>query len=375
MLSNLLARLRTVVLSGGLALWSLSAWAAYELNMPEGVTPISKEVYHLHMLILWICVAIGIGVFGAMFYSIYHHRKSRGAVAAKFHESTVIEIVWTVIPMLILIAMAIPATKALIVMEDTAKGDLTIKVTGYQWKWQYEYLEDGISFFSNLSTPREQIYNAADKGEHYLLEVDNPLVVPVGKKIRILTTAADVIHSWWVPELGFKRDAIPGFINESWAFIEKPGTYRGQCTELCGKDHAYMPIVVVAKSEKDYQQWLTEKKGAKTADAQSADRQWNKDELLAKGKEVYERTCAACHQVNGQGLPPTFPAIKGSAIATGPVEKHLDIVMHGKPGTAMQAFSGQLSDTDIAAVITYQRTGLNSVGDLVQPASIKVLHK
>lgn len=231
--------------------WSASASAAFELNMPRGVTSYSQEVYDLHMLILWICVIIGIGVFGVMFYSIFHHRKSRGAVAAEFHESTTVEIIWTIVPMLILIGMAIPATRALIALEDTSAPDMTIKVTGYQWKWQYEYLDEGIKFFSTLSTPREQIANVDEKGENYLLEVDNPLVVPVGQKIRILTTAADVIHSWWVPDLGWKRDAIPGFINESWTRIDKPGTYRGQCTELCGKDHGFMPVVIVAKTEEE----------------------------------------------------------------------------------------------------------------------------
>jgi cytochrome c oxidase subunit 2 len=264
MLTNLLARMRYPAVGLGL-LWSLSASADLKLNMPEGVTAISHQVYHLHMTILWICVAIGVVVFGTMFYSIYPHRKSKGAVPAHFHESTTVEIVWTVIPMLILIFMAVPATRTLINLEDTSKPDLTIKVTGYQWKWSYDYLDEGISFFSTLSTPAEQIYNMAPKDKDYLLEVDNPLVVPVGKKIRILTTAADVIHSWWVPSLGWKRDAIPGFINESWALIEKPGVYRGQCAELCGKDHGYMPIVVVAKTQEEYRQWVESKKAAKTA--------------------------------------------------------------------------------------------------------------
>ena len=267
MLAKLLARMLTVVTGAGLLLCSLAASAALDLNMPSGVTPLSQDIYNLHMIIFWICVAIGIGVFGVMFYSIYHHRKSRGAVAAHFHESTRVEIIWTVIPMLILIFMAIPATKTLITIEDTTKPDLTIKVTGYQWKWHYDYLDEGINFFSTLSTPAQQIENQAPKDPNYLLEVDNPLVVPVGKKIRILTTAADVIHSWWVPILGVKRDAIPGFVNASWAVIEKPGVYRGQCSELCGKDHGFMPIVVEAKTEEEYRQWVASKKAAKAADA------------------------------------------------------------------------------------------------------------
>jgi cytochrome c oxidase subunit 2 len=326
------------------------------------------------MLILWICVIIGIGVFGVMFYSIFHHRKSRGAVAAEFHESTTVEIIWTIVPMLILIGMAIPATRALIALEDTSAPDMTIKVTGYQWKWQYEYLDEGIKFFSTLSTPREQIANVDEKGENYLLEVDNPLVVPVGQKIRILTTAADVIHSWWVPDLGWKRDAIPGFINESWTRIDKPGTYRGQCTELCGKDHGFMPVVIVAKTEEDYRQWLTDIKGAQTSEGESEDREWAMEELMAKGQEVYNSQCAACHQANGQGVPPAFPALAGSALVTGPIEGHIDIIMNGKPGTAMQAFAGELNDAEIAGVITYKRNSWgNNVGDIVQPAAIKAL--
>jgi cytochrome c oxidase subunit 2 len=275
MVVKLPARLRNAVMTGGLLLWSASVLADFQLNMPSGVTSTSRQVYDLHMLIFWICVVIGIGVFGVMFYSIYHHRKSRGAVAAQFHESTTVELIWTVIPMLILIVMAIPATRTLIAMADTSKADMTVKVTGYQWKWQYDYLDEGISFLSNLSTPREQIANKTEKNKHYLLEVDNPLVIPVGKKVRILTTAADVIHSWWVPELGWKKDAIPGFINESWTRIDKPGTYRGQCTELCGKDHGFMPIVVVAKTEEDYQKWVANMKAAqKTAAVNSAEGQW-----------------------------------------------------------------------------------------------------
>lgn len=376
MLANLLARTRNVVTGSGLLLWSAAVPAAYELNMTPGVTPISRQVYDLHMLIFWICVCIGIGVFGVMFYSIYHHRKSRGAVAAQFHESTTVEIIWTVVPMLILIGMAIPATRTLIAMEDSSNPDVTITVTGYQWKWKYDYLNEGISFFSSLSTPREQIANVSPKDEHYLLEVDNPVVVPVGKKVRILTTASDVIHSWWVPSLGFKRDAIPGFINSSWAVIEKPGVYRGQCAELCGKDHGFMPIVVVAKTEADYQKWVVDMKSAQAAVVVSADREWSKGELIAKGEEVYKTTCAACHQANGKGVPGAFPALAGSAIATGPADGHLNLIMHGKQGTAMQGFANQLSDTDIAAVVTYERNSWgNNKGDLVQPMAIKALRQ
>lgn len=372
MFANHLARISTVALSGGLFLCSLSAFAALEWNMTPGVTEVSREVYSLHMLILWICVFIGIGVFGVMFYSIYHHRKSRGAVAAQFHESTFVEIIWTVVPMLILIGMAIPATRTLIALEDTSNADMTVKVTGYQWKWRYDYLDEGFGFYSTLSTPREQIANLEEKGKNYLLEVDNPLVVPVGKKIRILTTAADVIHSWWVPALGWKRDAIPGFVNESWTRIEKPGVYRGQCTELCGKDHGYMPVVVVAKTEKEYQQWLTDMKGAQPARTEAGE--WARDRLMARGEEVHKTICAACHQPDGRGLPPAFPALAGSAIVNGPLDGHINIVMKGKPATVMQAYAGQLSDADIAAVITYQRNSWgNKAGGLVPPTAIKAL--
>jgi cytochrome c oxidase subunit 2 len=362
-----------------------------------GATDTSRSVYDLHMLIFWICVLIGLVVFGVMFYSMYHHRKSKGAVAAQFHESTTVEIIWTVVPMLILIGMAIPATQALIAMEDTSEPDVTIKVTGYQWKWGYEYLDEGVKFFSSLSTPREQIVNGEAKDEHYLLEVDNPLVVPVNKKIRILTTAADVIHSWWVPDLGWKRDAIPGFINDSWTVIKKPGTYRGQCAELCGKDHGFMPIVVEAKTEEDYRQWLAGMKAEATqvATAEAVDREWTQEELMAKGEKVYASICTACHQASGTGVPGAFPpVVAGQAfnaaepmlqplrergflspdnkIVMGPVEQHTQIVLNGIPGTAMQAYAEQLSDAEIAAVITYQRNSWgNATGDVVQPLTVK----
>jgi len=301
------------------------------------------------------------------------HRKSRGHKAATFHESTTIEIIWTAIPFLILVGMAIPSTATLIKMYDDSAADLTIKITGYQWKWQYEYPEQGISFFSNLSTPRDQIENKAAKDEHYLLEVDNPLVLPVGKKVRFVVTGNDVIHSWWVPQLTIKRDAIPGFINDSWARIDEPGTYRGQCAELCGKDHGFMPIVVQAVSDDDFKKWASVKKAEMVASAADSKKVWTKDELMKHGEKVYQ-TCAACHQPTGLGLPGVFPALKGSKIATGPVAAHLNIVMHGKPGTAMQAFASQLSDADIAAVVTYERNAFgNNTGDIVQPSQVKAL--
>ncbi len=352
---------------------SHSALAEWGLNMTQGVTSISRQLYGLHMLVLWICVIIGIGVFGAIFYSIYHHRKSRGAKAAEFHESTTVEVIWTVVPFLILVGVAIPATKTLLYLEDTRDADINIKVTGYQWKWKYDYLDEDISFFSNLApTSREAISADPTKVENYLLEVDNPIVVPVNKKVRFLITADDVIHAWWIPEFGVKQDAIPGFINDAWAVIEEPGVYRGQCAELCGKDHGYMPIVVEAKSETDYLAWVAEQKATAAADAEAAGKTWSMDELMAKGETVYTTSCAACHQINGEGLAGVFPAIKGSPIATEDLPAHVDIILNGKAGTSMQAFGAQLTDTEIAAVITYQRNAWgNNTGEMVQPTEIK----
>jgi cytochrome c oxidase subunit 2 len=358
----------------GIILLSSAGGAAadYVLNMRQGVTPISHEIYDLHMLILWVCVAIAVVVFTAMFISILKHRKSKGAKPAQFHESTTVEIIWTIVPFLILVGMAVPATKALVMMEDTSNSDISIKVTGYQWKWGYDYLDEGVSFISTLATPRDQIENQQDKGENYLLEVDNPVVVPINKKVRLLLTANDVIHAWWVPDLGMKKDAIPGFVNEMWFSVEKEGTYRGQCAELCGKDHGFMPIVVIAKNETDYQQWVTEQKSQMDAAAAGADRDWAMGELMERGEKVYASSCAACHQANGAGVPGAFPALKGSAIATGAKAAHVDIVMNGKSGTAMGAFANQLNDIDLAAVITYERNAWgNNTGDLVQPSEIK----
>jgi cytochrome c oxidase subunit II len=359
-----------------LVLGMSAAQAEYALNLPTGVTQISREVYDLHMTVIWICVGIGVVVFGAMFYSIYHHRKSRGAVAAQFHESTKVEIVWTVIPFIILISMAIPATKAMIDMDDTSNADLSIKVTGYQWKWRYEYLDEGIDFMSNL----DPLSNAArQKGStikpervlHYLRNVDRPLVVPVNKKIRFLFTAADVIHSWWVPELGWKKDTIPGFITEAWTKIEKPGVYRGQCAELCGKDHGFMPIVVVAKTEEEYAQWVAEQKGEAAAKVEAAGKTWTQDDLIATGEKVYNSNCASCHQANGEGVPGTFPAIAGSPVVTGPIERHIEVVLKGG-GSMMPPFADTLDAVDLAAVISFQRNAFgNNIGDAVQPSDIR----
>ena len=359
---------------GALALLGAgNTFAGYSdtLNLMRGVTDISHKVYDLHMLIFWISVVVCIGVFVVLIYSIMMHRKSKGAVAATFHESTTVEIIWTTVPFLILVGMAVPATTTLLELEDTRDSDLSIQITGYQWKWKYDYLDEDISFFSVLTTPREQIENRAEKGENYLLEVDNPIVVPINKKIRFLITSNDVIHSWWVPDLGWKQDAVPGFINDAWTELKEPGTYRGKCAELCGKDHGFMPIVLIAKTEEDYQQWVADQKAGAAAEAASATKTWTMDDLVARGEEVYNTNCAACHQATGAGIPGVFPAITGGAFATGPVADHLDIVMNGKAGTAMQAFGAQLSDVDLAAVVTFERNGLgNSAGDMVQPSAV-----
>lgn len=350
-----------------------------QYNMSPGVTPISKEIYGLHMTIFWICVAIGLMVFSVMFYAIFKHRKSKGAIAVHFHEHPLIEFIWTLIPFIILVLMAIPATKILMRMEDNSAAVVNVKITGYQWRWKYEYLDKGISFFSNLSTPQEQIDNKAGKGEWYLLEVDKPLVLPINKKIRFLVTSNDVVHSWWVPALGIKRDAIPGYIHEAWAIIEKPGIYRGQCAELCGMHHGFMPIVVIAKTQGDYNQWLREQ-GSTATPEESKPKQLSKADLMKKGENVYKTTCAVCHKPDGVGMPPAFPALVGSKVVTGAVAKHLETVLHGVKGTAMQAFANQLNDEDIAAVITYQRNSWannnqqkfgKAAGGIIQPEQVK----
>lgn len=349
---------------------SHSAFAEWGLNMTEGVTKLSQNVHGLHMTIFYICVAIAVVVFGVMLYSIIYHRKSRGAQAANFHESTAVEILWTIIPLIILVVMAIPATQTLIDMYDAEDAEIDIQVTGYQWKWRYTYLNEDVDFFSILSTPQEQIDNTEAKGENYLLEVDNPLVVPIDTKIRFLLTAKDVIHSWWVPDLAVKKDTIPGFINESWAVIDKPGIYRGQCTELCGKGHGFMPIVVKAVSKDEYKIWITEQATLQAAAREVKDMSF--EELMAQGEKVYKGNCAACHQVNGSGMPPVFPALKDSKVALGNIADHIDMVLRGKKGTAMSAFAEQLSVSDVAAVVTYERNAWgNNKGDMATPMQVK----
>lgn len=347
-----------------------------QVNMAKGVTEIGAEIYDLHMLILWICVVIGVAVFSVMFYSIIYHRKSRGHEPAQFHESTKVEIAWTVVPFLILIGMAVPATSTLLEAYNTDDAEIDILVTGYQWKWKYEYLDENgenVSFFSNLATPQSEIYNSQAKGENYLLEVDEPLVIPVDTKVRFLLTANDVIHSWWVPEIAVKKDAIPGFINEAWTKVPEQGIYRGQCTELCGAYHGFMPVEVHAVSREEYDAWLSAKRADKVAQAAAASKALSLDELMTKGEAVYNAQCMACHGMNGEGG--VGKAIAGSAVALGDIGRHLDIGIKGVAGTAMQAFGGQMSDVDMAAVITYQRNAFgNNTGDIVQPSDV-VNHK
>lgn len=363
--------------------FSFSVWSETQINLTKGVTAVSREVYDLHMLALYICTAIGVVVFGAMFWSMIFHRKSKGAKAADFHESTTVEILWTAIPVVILIAMAVPATSTLIDMENNDNSEVTIQITGSQWKWHYKYFDQNIEYYSVLSTPREQYENqngsfngnGASKDQNYLLEVDKPLVIPANKKVRFLITSDDVIHSWWVPAFAVKQDANPGFINEAWTNVDVPGTYRGQCAELCGKDHGFMPIVVEVKSSDDYDAWLDEQHAltAQAADAEKAalGSSMSKEELMQLGETTYMAHCAACHQPTGLGLPPTFPALKGSAVATqGSITDHITLVLNGKG--MMPPFGKQLSLKEISAVITFERNAWgNDTGDLVQSSDVK----
>ena len=366
------------------------AMADYSWNFPRPVTPIARDTLEIHNHFMIVITVLFLVVFGIMVYSMFKHRKSVGHQPAKFTGPTgTVQWLWALVPFAILlfidyILMGIPAYHAVLDMEDTrTKADMVLKVTGMQWKWQYEYPESGIRYLSTTSTPRDQITNKEAKGEHYLLEVDNPVVLPVGKKVRVLLTSTDVIHTWWVPQFGVKRDAIPGFLRETWLKIEEPGIYRGQCAELCGKEHGFMPVVVHAVPEKEYLAWVDQKKTQLAAAAAGSDKTWSKDELLAAGKDIYAKQCAACHQPEGQGLAPVFPALAGSKIVTGPLlsaegkllkDSHVDRVLNGKEGTAMQAFKNTLSDVEIAAVITFERNSFgNTMGDMVQPAQIKSL--
>jgi cytochrome c oxidase subunit II len=350
----------------------------FQVNLPIGATDVGKDIYDLHMFAFWICVAIAVVVFGAMFYTVFTHRKSRGAVAAHFHESTALEIAWTLVPFLILIVLAVPATNTLLKIYDTKNADMDIMITGYQWKWKYEYIDpegkNNVTFFSSLRTPQSEIYNEEPKGQDYLLDVDEPLYLPVNKKVRFLVTGNDVIHAWWVPELAVKRDAIPGFVNEAQSRPIKTGIFRGQCAELCGRDHGFMPIVVNVVSQDEYDKWLGKKKAESAELKALMEKQFTLAELVERGKGVYDRACVACHGANGEGG--VGKAIAKSPIATGDLHGHLDIVVHGKAGTAMQAFGGQLNEVDLAAVVTYERNAFgNNMGDMAQPVDVYKLKK
>ncbi|MFM2344115.1 MAG: Aa3-type cytochrome oxidase, subunit [Pseudomonadota bacterium] len=342
--------------------------AVRQLNLHKPVTEIAKQIEGLHIIVMIVCLAIFIAVFGVMFYSIVKHRKSKGAKPANFHESTTVEIIWTVVPFIIVIAMALPATKTVVAMKDTSNADITIKATGYQWKWGYDYIKgegEGIKFLSTLSTPREQVNNLAPKTTTYLMEVDNAMVVPVNKKIRIVTTAQDVIHAWMIPAFGVKQDAIPGMVRDTWFKAEKVGIYRGQCAELCGKEHAFMPIVVEVKSEEDYAIWVKAKQKEMQAKADDPTKVYTLDELKAKGEKVYSSNCAVCHQPTGTGGG-GIPALDGSKVVNGAKAEQMHIMLEGKGGMPKWT---QLSDTDLAAVVTYTKNSWgNKTGQIVQPA-------
>lgn len=385
---KLAKRLQSLMLGASLLAAGMPTWAVNdsqggpavrELNFQPPVTKIAEDVYSLHNMMLIICLVIFIAVFGVMFYSILKHRKSAGHKPASFHESTAVEIAWTIVPFLIVIGMALPATKTVVAMKDTSAADITIKATGMQWKWGYDYLKgegEGISFLSALSTPREQIVDPTKvKSDNYLIEVDNALVVPVNKKIRVITTANDVIHAWGVPAFSVKQDAIPGFVRDTWFRAEKVGTYRGNCYELCGKDHAFMPIVVNVVSEDEYKKWVDGKKKELAAKADDPNKTWTIDELKQRGEKVYTANCAACHQATGKGVPGAFPALDGSAVVNGPKADQINVVMNGRRG--MPPWKGVLSDTEIAAVITYTRNNWSNKAqeNIVQPADVLAARK
>lgn len=347
---------------------------ASDYNMPVGVTEVSKEIFDLHMLIFWVCVWIGVVVFGVMFWSLWKYRKSKGAVAADFDDHFWLEIGWTVVATLILVVIAIPSTRVMVTAYDDAEGEINIMVTGHQWKWHYKYLEDGISFFSNLSTDQEQINNQMPKGEFYLREVDEPLVIPVNTRIRFLITGNDVIHSWWVPDFAVKQDAVPGFINTAWTNVPEPGIYRGACTELCGIKHAFMPVVVRVVEQAEYDAWVAEKIVLAEQEKMLTSKEWKKSELVERGESFYLTNCVACHQVNGKGIPPVFPTLDGSQIVLNDTQRQIEILMEGVQGSAMAAFGNQYSEVDIAAVITYTRqawsNGKNGDSAIVTPQDI-----
>ena len=368
---------------GALGLMLCTAALAVEWNLQPAASKMAADIHWLHEAVMVLVIVLFVGVFGFMFWSCYAHRKSIGHKASQFHENTTVEILWTVIPAIILGAIAWPVTKVVIAQKDTSNPDLTVKVTGMQWKWGYDYLKgegEGISFVSTLSTPREQIEGKAPKGPNYLLEVDNEMVVPVGKKVRVLTTAADVVHSWWVPAFGAKQDAVPGFIRDLWFKADQTGTFRSQCVELCGKDHGFMPIVVRVVSAEDYSKWVGEQKALAAKSADDETKAYTLDQLKARGEKVYAANCVACHQGNGKGLPPAFPALDGSKAVLGPKNAQIDVVLNGvvKGGTptAMAAFGKQLNNVELAAVVTFTRNNWgNKTGEIIQPADIKARRK
>lgn len=366
------------VLCAALVLMTPAAYAqTLQLNMTRGVTDVSQSVYSLHMYAFYVCAVIGVIVFAAMFWSMFRHRKSRGVQPAKFHDNVKVEIAWTIIPFLILIALALPATFLLIDMEDTDDSDLTVLVTGSQWRWDYEYFDYDVRYRSNMATMREQVYGNLEKGQNYLLEVDRPLVIPTQRKVRFLITSDDVIHSWWVPEFAVKKDANPGYINEAWTRVEEPGIYRGQCAELCGRDHAFMPVVVIAMEPDDFENWITNEETRLAEQRAEEERllemQMDMSELMSLGESVYVAQCAACHQPNGRGVPGVFPALAGEGVSVDPngIDEHIDVVVNGVRGSAMQAYRSQLSMRELAAVITYERNAWgNDTGDEIQAADI-----
>tara|TARA_Y100000817_G_scaffold52538_1_gene38176 strand:+ start:390 stop:1520 length:1131 start_codon:yes stop_codon:yes gene_type:complete len=366
--------LKRLCLLLGLLFSAASSAAWDDINMTPGINAHSQEIFNLHMIVFWICVVIGVAVLGFMVYLILKYRKKDGVKPADFDDNPTLELTWTILFALILIGMAIPATNTLIRAYDDTEGDINILITGHQWKWQYEYMEDEVSFFSNLLTSLDSRNNIAPKGENYLLEVDEPLIIPVNKRVRFLITANDVIHSWWVPDFAVKQDAIPGFINTAWTYVDQPGIYRGQCTELCGVYHGYMPIVVKAVSEEDFKKFIEEKRELKIQQALLTEKLWESDELMTIGEEVYLKHCVACHQVNGEGLPPVFPALAGSDVVMNDKAKQVEILMEGVQGAAMQSFAEQLTEVEVAAVITYTRKawGNDSSGDgeIVVPKEI-----
>jgi cytochrome c oxidase subunit II len=369
----------TACLAGLVAFAASSAAHALDWYFQAPASKMAQDIDTLHQYVMWLIIVIFVGVFGFMFYACYAHRKSKGHPASQFHENTTVEILWTVIPAIILVAIAWPVTKTVIAQKDTSAADLTLKVTGYQWKWGYDYINgegEGISFVSMLSTPREQIEGRAEKGENYLLEVDNEVVVPIGKKVRVVLTAADVVHAWWIPAFGAKQDAIPGFLRDIWFRADKLGTFRGQCVELCGKEHAFMPIVVRVVSGEDYTKWVGEKKKAMAASADDPNKTWALPELVARGEKVYAANCVACHAAAGQGTPAMkAPALAGNKFVVGAEQGPIDTVLNGRPNTAMQAFGKQLSDTEIAAVITYARNSFGNKASDVTPAEVKARRK